>query len=45
MDNIKQFYLMHKNKVFGIVIVNNETGNLIDIDIPDIGLCPINSSL
>lgn len=41
MDNIKQFYLMHKNKVFGIVIVNNETGNLIDIDITDISLCPI----
>lgn len=41
MDNIKQFYLMHKNDAFGVVIINNETGNLIDIDITDISLCPI----
>ena len=41
MVHIKQFYLMHKDKSFGIATIDNDTGSLIDINITDIEYCPI----
>lgn len=41
MVHIKQFYLMHKDKSFGIATIDNDTGSLIDINITDIEHCPI----
>ncbi len=41
MDHINQFYLMHKDKPFGIATIDNDTGSLIDINITDIEHCPI----
>lgn len=41
MDNIKQFYLMHKDEQFGIATIDNDTGNLLNLRITNINLCPI----
>lgn len=41
MENIKQFYLMHKDEQFGIATIDNDTGNLLNLRITNINLCPI----
>lgn len=41
ISDVKEFFLMHKNQSFGIVAVDNDTGNLLDVNISNINLCPI----